>query len=105
MLLFTFFLWILLNVLFIFLTLVVNVNIIFVVFTLNLFYLILCLYYIIKLKKKALSIISLILCFIFIIPSCLLIFNFDKKNSEYVIHAGGSLDNINYLNCFEGLNY
>lgn len=41
-------------------------------------------------------------CAVFIAHSSILLFKIQPKQVEYVIHAGGSIENVRYLNCKEG---
>lgn len=53
--------------------------------------------------RKILKYFSACVCAVFIVFSSILLFKIEPKQTEFVIHAGGSMENIKYLNCKEGL--
>lgn len=55
--------------------------------------------------RKIANYILTLVCLILIVPSSVLVFKIEPRNVEFVIHAGGSLEQKKYLNCVEGVQY
>lgn len=53
--------------------------------------------------RKVANYILALVCLILIVPSSILVFKIEKKDSKFVIHAGGSLEHQLFLNCVEGV--
>lgn len=94
-----------LSIVFFVVALLSSIGLIYVAYTSFWLLLLSCVTFIIIKKRRFLSFVALALSIVLIVPTSILIFKKDVKTPQYVIHAGGAMENNKYLNSIEGLEY